>query len=108
MILVLIGTTLGLTGMMYACIPVSQRLTSPVVCPAGTTESVVVAWDSHDGSGKSHAHSELYCIDGEGGGVEPSSVKILLALLGYAAVVVGMTYVAGRFVLRLRATKATA
>lgn len=90
-VLVLIGIALGLTAMMYGCIPASQRLASPVVCPSGTTESVVVTYSTRNGS-SSHFHTELHCLDHEGGGYEPSGVKIFFTLFGYVAVFVGMAY----------------
>ena len=91
MVLVLVGVALALTAMMYACIPASQRLASPVVCPSGTTESVVVAYSTRNGSG-SNFHTALHCIDLEGGGVEPSGVKIFFTLFGYVAIFVGVAY----------------
>lgn len=90
-VLVLVGVALGLTALMYSCVPASQRLTSPVLCPSGTTESVVVAYSTRNGS-SSNFHTELHCIDPEGGGYEPSGVKIFFTLFGYVAIFVGVAY----------------
>lgn len=103
-VLILVGFALALTALMYACVPASQRLASPVVCPSGTTDSVVVAYSTRNGS-SSNFHTELHCIDPEGGGYEPSGVKIFFTLFGYVAIFVGLSYGARRL---LRSRKVTA
>lgn len=94
-VLMLVGFAFALTALMYACVPASQRLTSPVVCPSSTTESVVVAFSTRNGSSSSF-HTELHCIDSEGGGYEPSGPKIFFTLFGYVAIFVGLSYGARR------------
>jgi len=66
-----------------AIVPVSQRLTAPIVCPAGYTESVVVTYTSRSSDGVSMS-SELYCIDAaDGRPVEASGfLTFLVSFLG--------------------------
>ncbi len=57
---------LGFTAMVGSCLPVSQKITSPLVCPSNYTKSFVSTetYDSYDGS--SRFQSKLYCVEKSG------------------------------------------
>lgn len=105
-VLVLVIATALVTIVSHGCVPVSQRMAAPVLCPAGTAESVVVAYTTNIGGNKTSAHSHLYCIDGDGGGYQPARVPTIAVQAVFSLVAVLVVMLAVRTVRRRKATPA--
>jgi len=106
--LALLGLTLValvLSVLLHACMPVSQRLAAPVVCPSETTESLVVAYSTSSGSGKTSSHSHLYCIDADGGGYQPAFTKTVAVQFAYTSTLVFGLFFGIRAVRRIKSKK---
>jgi hypothetical protein len=70
--------SLPISGCSVGGFPGMMNLVAPVICPAGTKDSVVVArWGGNAKGGKS-LKSQLWCIDAEGGGRHASDFKAFL------------------------------
>lgn len=63
-----------------AVFPATTRVVAPLVCPADTDHSVVMARWGGTTKGGSSLKSELYCVTSEGFGTIPSTGKVVLAL----------------------------
>jgi hypothetical protein len=103
----LVIATALLTIVMHGCVPATQRMAAPLVCPSGTQESVVAAWQTQSGSNKSSAFSYLYCIDTDGGGYQPSTKKTIAVQFAYSGLAVFVVFFAARTVRRIRNKKVT-
>ncbi len=76
----------GFAGLMMASagaaiFPVTVRLTAPIVCPAGTVESVVITRTSRTSKGSTSMTWNLVCIDREGGGKHIGAGHTFLLLI---------------------------
>lgn len=92
----------------FSCVPASQRLAAPVVCPADTVESVVVSRVTRNDRGTIVTLFDFHCIDSDGGSTMPPPFVIFGTLVGYGVVVVALAYAVVRLRARLGATTAAA
>jgi len=67
----------------YSCVPAAQRLASPIACPNGTAESVVVSHVTRNDKGTIVTVYDLWCIDADRGGTEPAGFKVFGTLSLY-------------------------
>lgn len=73
-------------GLVPTCVsigifPVGQRVAAPLVCPADTVTTEVVARWKGSARGGASLHSDMYCISATGHGTLPSAPKMVLSLL---------------------------
>jgi hypothetical protein len=64
-----------LTVVLGCVFPASMRLTSPIACPAGTAESVVVTTVSHPAPGQTLMSADLVCIGPQGQPERPGFLR---------------------------------
>jgi hypothetical protein len=76
------GMVVGVS--LAAGLPVTQKLAVPVVCPSGTTGSVVVLERISVRPGETITTSELYCEVGPGTYQRAGELAVTATLVGYA------------------------
>jgi hypothetical protein len=89
LIIMVVGAA-PLAAMVMAIVPVSNRLTAPLLCPAGTARSFVVSYTEHPKPGTTSFKSELVCEGADGKLERTGAFMTWLVLSGYAALGIGL------------------
>ncbi|MBT9560959.1 MAG: hypothetical protein IV100_33350 [Myxococcales bacterium] len=89
-LVIMVVGALPLAAIVMAIVPVSKRLTAPILCPAGTVRAFVVSYTEHPKPGTTSFKSELVCEGADGKLDRTGAFMTWFVLSGYAALGIGL------------------